>query len=184
MSQSLRIFTKALYGMDHVVRLVPDKAWTRKSHCPGWTATDILDHALGTSASVLTAVTKGEMPKKAPKSGENKLADYAKLRDQALEALDQPGALAKVANTYFGPMPVDTFMGFMAADLVTHIWDLARTAKVDERLDPALVKHAHSTFKSLPKDLVRQPGMFAAAIKPAAGADAQTKFLNFTGRTV
>jgi hypothetical protein len=61
---------------------------------------------------------------------------------------------------------------------------MARTAKVDERLDAALVKHAMATWKGLPEDVLRMPGMMSAAVKPAPGADAQTKMLNFLGRTV
>ena len=74
--------------------------------------------------------------------------------------------------------------GFMAADLVPHIWDMARTAKVDERLDPALVKYSLAAWKALPADVLRMPGMMGAAVKPPAGADAQTKMLNFLGRVV
>jgi hypothetical protein len=61
---------------------------------------------------------------------------------------------------------------------------MARTAKVDERLDSALVKHTLATWKALPADVLRMPGMMAAAVKPVPGADAQTKMLNFLGRTV
>jgi hypothetical protein len=61
---------------------------------------------------------------------------------------------------------------------------MARTAKVDERLDPTLVKHSLVTWKSLPEHVLRMPGMMAAAVKPAPGADAQTKLLNFVGRVV
>jgi hypothetical protein len=75
-------------------------------------------------------------------------------------------------------------VGFMAADLVPHTWDLARTAKVDERLDPTLVKHTMLTWKGLPEAALRMPGMMGAAVKPAPGSDAQTKMLNFLGRVV
>lgn len=60
-----------------------------------------------------------------------------------------------MAKDPFGPgfesMPIDALVGFMAADLVPHTWDMARTAK---------------------------------AVKSAPGADAQTKLLNFLGRSV
>ena len=61
---------------------------------------------------------------------------------------------------------------------------MARTAKVDERLDAGLVKHTLATWKSLPEAVLRMPGMMGAAVKPAPGADAQTKMLNFLGRAV
>jgi hypothetical protein len=64
------------------------------------------------------------------------------------------------------------------------VWDMARTARVDERLEPSLVKFTHATWKALGEDVLRMPGMMGAAVKPAAGADAQTKMLNFLGRKV
>jgi hypothetical protein len=71
----------------------------------------------------------------------------------------------------------------MSSDLIVHAWDLARTAKVGDRLGPALCKDAHTAWKILPEDALRMPGMFTAAIKPVKAADAQTKMPNFLGRT-
>ncbi|HUF98885.1 MAG TPA: hypothetical protein VMM60_12220 [Ilumatobacter sp.] len=79
---------------------------------------------------------------------------------------------------------MDVLVGFMAADLVPHTWDMARTAKVDERLEPGLVKFSHAVWKALPEDVLRGQGMMAAKVTPEKGADAQTKLLNFLGRTV
>jgi uncharacterized protein (TIGR03086 family) len=184
MSESLRLYTKAVYGFDHVIRLVPDNRWTRKSPCEGWTATDVLAHVLGGLEAVRLAAEIGEMPKKHSKVGADPYASFAKSRDAVLTALDQPGVLHKMANTFFGPMPVDAFLPLMASDLTAHIWDLARATKVDERLDPALVKSATAITKTFPAEMVRSAGIFGPAIKPVKGADAQTKLLNFLGRAV
>jgi uncharacterized protein (TIGR03086 family) len=82
----------------------------------------------------------------------------------------------------FGSMPMDDFLAVMGADLIVHAWDLARTAKVDERLDPALCKTTLAVWKGFPETVLRSPGMFAPAVKPVKGADAQTRLLNFLGR--
>lgn len=50
-------------------------------------------------------------------------------------------------------------------------WDLARTAKADERLDPGLRTMAFTAWKAVPAAVLRRPRMFAAGIKPATGAD-------------
>ena len=184
MTVNLRNYIKALYGFDHVLRLTPAKALARKSPCAGWTGTDVVVHAFGGVKSSLAAATVGKMPKTYPKLGADPVAEFAKLRDSTIEALDQPGVLDKVAETFFGPVPVDHFIGFMGADLIVHAWDLARTAKVDERLDPALCKAAMAIWKSLPESMLRGPNVFGPAVKPPAGAGAQTKLLSFLGRTV
>jgi uncharacterized protein (TIGR03086 family) len=184
MSANLRNYVKTVYGFDHVMKLVPEKALAKKSPCAGWKGVDVIEHALGGAKSVLSAATVGTMPKSWPKPGNDPQAAWAKLRDQTLEALDRPDALQKIANTFFGPMPVDTFISFMAADLLIHTWDLARTAKVDERLDAAQCKAVMSIWKSMPAEMLRSPNVFGPAITPPKGADAQTRMLNFVGRAV
>jgi uncharacterized protein (TIGR03086 family) len=188
MSENLRTYTKAIYGFEHVLRLASDRALARKAPCVGWTGKDVVEHVLGNMKMIHSFTTTGNGPKSVPKVGADLLGQWGKLRDTTLEALDHEGALQRIANDpfgpEFGPMPIDALVGFMAADIVPHIWDLARTAKVDERLDPTLVKYSAAAWKSLPDSVLRMEGMMATAVKPAKGADAQTKLLNFLGRTV
>ena len=188
MSENLRIYTKAIYGFEHVLRLTSDKALARKSPCVGWTGKDVVEHALGNMKMIHSFTTTGNGPKSVPKVGADPLGQWGKLRDTTLEALDHEGALHRIANDPFGPdfgpMPIDALIGFMAADIVPHTWDLARTAKVDERLDPTLVKYSAAAWKGLPEPVLRMQGMMGPVVKPAKGADAQTKLLNFLGRTV
>ena len=188
MSENLRIYTKAVYAFDHVLKSANDKAFTRKAPCAGWTGKDVYEHGLGNLKMIHAFATTGKGPKSSPKLGADPLGAWIKMRDQALAALDDPGVLQSIAHDPFGPefgaMPVDNLVGFMAAELAVHVWDMARTAKVDERLEPALVKYAHATWKTLPDEVLRSPGMMGAAIKPPTGADAQTKLLNFLGRAV
>jgi len=188
MSENLRIFTKAIYGFEHVLKLTPEKALARKAPCVGWTGADVVEHVFGAVTMIRSFTAKGIGPKSTPKVGADALATWRKLRDTTLEVLDQDGALQRIANDPFGPdfgpMPIDGLIGFMAADIVPHTWDLARTAKVDERLDPTLVKFATATWKGLPEAVLRMPGMMGTPVKPAKGADAQTRLLNLLGRTV
>jgi uncharacterized protein (TIGR03086 family) len=188
MSENLRNYTKAVYAFDHVLKCANDKAFTRKSPCAGWTGKDVYEHGMGNLAMIKSYATTGKGPKSTPKLGKDPLGAWAKLRDQTLEALDHPHVLESIAHDpfgpEFGPLPMDTLVGFMGADLTVHVWDMARTAKVDERLDPGLVKASMAVWKNLPADILRGTGMFAGAVKPAQGADAQTRLLNFLGRTV
>ena len=184
MSANLRNYTKTVYGFDHVIKLVPDKAFAKQTPCTDWKGVDVVGHVLGGLKAVLSAATTGAMPKVWPKPGTDPGATWAKLRDQTLEALDQPGALHKVSETFFGPMPVDSFIAVMGADLLIHTWDLARTAKVDERLDSQLCKSVLALWKTFPNAMLRSPNVFGPLVKSPVGSDAQTKMLNFVGRTV
>jgi uncharacterized protein (TIGR03086 family) len=187
MSQNLRDYTKAVYAFEHVLKSANDKAFARKAPCAGWTGKDVYEHGMGNLAMIKSYATTGKGPKSTPKLGKDPLGAWAKLRDQTLEVLDHPHVLESIVHDpfgpEFGPLPMDALVGFMGADLTVHVWDMARTAKVDERLDAGLVKASMAVWKSLPAEVMRGSGMFAAAIKPATGADAQTRLLNFLGRT-
>jgi uncharacterized protein (TIGR03086 family) len=188
MTTNLRLYTSAVYGFEHVLRLAKPTAFSRKAPCAGWTGKDVYEHAAGNLAMIKAFATTGKGPKSSPKFGADPLGAWIKLRDQTLAALDDPAVLQAIAHDPFGPdfgpMPVDALVGFMAADLVPHTWDMARTAKVDEHLEAALVKHTLSMWKGLPESVLRMPGMMGPKVKSAPGADAQTKMLNFLGREV
>lgn len=188
MSDNLRLYTSAVYAFEHVLKLAKPTAFKRKAPCAGWTGKDVYEHALGNLAMIKSYATTGKGPKSTPKLGDDAVASWIKLREQTLETLDHDHVLQSMATDPFGPefgsMPVDALVGFMAADLVPHTWDMARTAKVDERLDSTLVKASLAAWKSLPAEVLRMEGMMGKAVKPATGADAQTKLLNFLGRTV
>jgi uncharacterized protein (TIGR03086 family) len=188
MSDNLRTYTRAVFAFDHVIKSAKPNVYTRKAPCAGWTGQNVYEHALGNLAMIKAYAKTGKGPKSTPKLGKDPLGAWIKLRDDVLTTLDHPDVLQSNASQPFGPdfgdMPVDQLVGFMAAELAVHVWDMARTAKVDERLEPSLVKFAHTTWKSLPESVLRMPGMMGPAVKPAAGADAQTKMLNFLGRAV
>ena len=188
MSENLRNYTKAAFAFDHVIKSAKPIAYRRKAPCAGWTGTDVYEHGMGNLAMIRAFAETGKGPKSTPKIGKDPLGSWIRLRDKTLAALDEPEVLASTAAEPFGPgfgdMSVDDLVGFMAAELAVHTWDMARTAKVDERLEPALVKFTHAAWKSLGEDVLRSEGMFAPAIKPPAGADAQAKMLSYLGRVV
>lgn len=188
MSSNLRIYTASVFAFEHVLKLAKPTAFARKAPCAGWTGKDVYEHGIGNLAMIKSFATSGKGPKSTPKLGTDPVGAWVKLREQTLEVLGHEHVLAAIAHDPFGPdfgpMSMDDLIGFMAADLVPHTWDMARTAKVDERLDPTLVKHSLAAWKGLPEEVLRMPGMMSAPVKPAAGADAQTKMLNFLGRTV
>ncbi|MDH4277893.1 MAG: TIGR03086 family metal-binding protein [Acidimicrobiia bacterium] len=188
MSENLRNYTKALFAFDHVVKNAKPTTYKRKSPCEGWTGADVYEHVLGGVKMVQSFAATGTGPRSTPKLGAKPLEAWEKLRDQTLEALDQEGVLQSIAKDPFGPdfgpMSIDALVGFMTADLAVHTWDLARTAKVDERLDPGLVKFANTVWRNLPDPVLRSQGMFGPKVKVEKGADAQTKMLNYLGRTV
>ena len=66
MSENLRNFTKAIYGMDAVVQRVPVDAWDNGSPCEGWTARDVVGHQAGVLNGVAQIARTGEMAMPVP----------------------------------------------------------------------------------------------------------------------
>ncbi|HRE02273.1 MAG TPA: hypothetical protein PLV68_13300 [Ilumatobacteraceae bacterium] len=187
MSENLRQYTKTVYAFDHVLKSAKPTAFARKAPFPGWTGQNIYEHIIGNLALIKGYAT--DKPLKAyPKMGKDPLGQWIKMRDETLSALDHAGVLQKITHqpfgADFGDMPLDVLVGFMAADMVPHVWDMARTAKVDERLEPSMIKFSTAAWKTLPEAVLRGKGMMGAKVASAKGADAQTKFLNYLGRTV
>ena len=94
MSENLRNFTKALYGMDAVVRRVPEDRWDAPSPCEGWSARDVVAHQVGVLRGLAGTVRSGEMVLPAePQDRSDPLALWHGVRDEVIEALDRPGTL-------------------------------------------------------------------------------------------
>jgi hypothetical protein len=63
MSKNFRVYTKALYGFDHVVRSMPRAAWSSPSPCEGWTARDVLGHVIAVQGYV-ESLARGIEPRR------------------------------------------------------------------------------------------------------------------------
>lgn len=186
MSENLRIWTKAIYGFDHVARLARPEQWDNPSPCEGWTARHVIGHVLAIQRYFVSLVEGTAPPMSVMKDTHlNAPGDayeaWASARDAVLEAVDQPGVLHRVVNGFGGPTSVDDMIGFNVADTTIHSWDLARALGVDDRLDPACVARATANAASV-ADRLRQAGMFGAEVDIPADADAQAHLLALTGR--
>lgn len=98
MSQNLRNYVTAIYGIDHVLRQVADTAWDLASPCEGWSVRDVTGHAIGVVSNVGSRCGYGELvdvfsDNPARIAGENPYASWYEIRQRVLEALDQPGSL-------------------------------------------------------------------------------------------
>jgi uncharacterized protein (TIGR03083 family) len=104
MSEALRTYTRALYGFDHVVRLVPPCGWEAPSPCKGWTARDVVGHVIGVQRYVETLARGTQAtinPWEDPGAiaGDDPVAAWSRLLDDVLQALDHPGVVHRVVAT-------------------------------------------------------------------------------------
>ena len=109
-------------------------------------------------------------------------AAWNDARDTFLGALPTADLTTSLPGP-MGPMPAEQIIGrLVSTDVLVHTWDLARAVGGDESLDADAVAAAYSGLKPMDA-MIRMPGVFGPKVD-ASGADLQTEFLGFLGRTV
>ena len=173
--------TALVQGFDARVQAAPADAWTNAAPCEGWTARDVVAHVANNLLRTGAAVTGGAGREVA--ADEDITAAWSEARDGFIGALSSGDMNTPVAGP-FGPMPAEQAIGrLICTDVLVHTWDLARAVGGDERLDADAIDGAYSGLKPLDA-MLRQPGVFGPKVEAPAGADLQTEFLCFLGRTV
>ena len=162
------------------------RARARTSPCAGWTGRDVCEHAVGGVKTVHRFAT-GKGPKSYPKLGTDPLGSGEKLRDGTLDALDHAGALHSDAHEAFGTS---------ARCRWTRSSGSSARGSRDPKVGPRSHGQGRRATRSGPahdglhrmegraRSGAAQPGDVRGGVKPATGADRQTRILNFAGRAV
>ncbi len=173
--------TQTVAGFDQRVQATADTAWTNQSPCEEWKARDVVAHVTNNLRRIGSAIGAAASPEVA--ADENIRSAWNSTREAFLAAAATADYSA-IVNGPFGPMPADQLVGrIICTDVLVHTWDLARTVGGDEMLPPDLVQGAYDGLKPMDA-MIRRPGVFADKAESPEGADLQTEFLCFLGRTV
>jgi uncharacterized protein (TIGR03086 family) len=172
---------------DRVARCCGDQ-WSSSSPCDGWSAGDVVRHVIGVHRRVLAEI--GVMFDDGPAShgavevdNESLLGRWTVTRDRLLAAMNDPALAGAPVNGPMGPMPFKQLAGTIVLhDLLVHTWDLAVATGQSTQLDAEAVAVALERMTPL-NDFLRSPEMFGPAITPPEGADVQTRFVCFVGRS-
>jgi len=182
MSENLRNFTKALYGMDAVVARVPEAAWDQPSPCEGWTARDVVGHQLGVLNGVAHMAAGNEMiMPTGPDDMSDPQARWVEGRDAVLAALDHEGALHHSGKYWFGPMTIDELIGVVQWDPLTHAWDLSQATGVAAVLDEGLAQLSFDRISAMRPALAKMR-LVGDEVEVAADANIVDRFLGMIGR--
>jgi len=209
-SESIRRYAQAVYGLDAVVQRTPDDLWQSPSPCEGWAAIDVVIHNAwafkmfvgmvhGRPASV-PQPSDGGVP--APSDdgyvlAPEVIAAYEALtseyssdpigkwnrdRDELIAALDEPGAGRVQTRSPWGETNVDSWLAFAFWDPLVHTWDLAESVDQPTIVDAGLCELALVAARAFDaKHDLRRPGV-ADAERPASRSDALGRLLEFAGR--
>ncbi|MGA9275327.1 maleylpyruvate isomerase N-terminal domain-containing protein, partial [Ilumatobacter sp.] len=162
MSDNLQKFTRAAHILRSVAVRVPAEGWDSPSCCEGWSAREVAGHASWVLQNITATTGHGERPpeqSEADVAGADPTDTICRSVDACLAALDQPDVLHTVAQTPFGEMEVDSFIGTIWIDPLTHAWDIADAAGIASGIDEATAGAAKANLEPI-AEMVRGAGVF------------------------
>ena len=156
--------------------------WSATAPCEGWTARDVVAHVVGGHRGLIAAT--GGAPVAELTADEDIVGAWDAATEGIKAVLSDPSKVAMAVPGPMGEMPAGQMIArFMCTDVLVHTWDLARATGQDESLQADAVRMAYSGLKPMDA-MLRRPGVFGPKVAAPAGADEQTEFLCFLGRTV
>ncbi|MGW7364446.1 TIGR03086 family metal-binding protein [Streptomyces sp. NPDC054841] len=179
-AQALALFTDRV----HAVRT---DQWDAATPCSEWSVRDLVNHVTSEQFWVPPLVSEGRTIADVGDAfdgdvlGDHPAVTWDRAASAAKAAFNEPGALDRTVRLSYGESTVADYCSQTVADTVVHTWDLSRGIGADETLPDELVGFTEEEISPYAADLVKS-GLFAPAVKPPAGADAQTKLLCLLGR--
>jgi uncharacterized protein (TIGR03086 family) len=160
---------------------VPDAAWDDPAPCEGWVARDIVRHLVEWIPGLCFTGAGLELPA-GPSVDEDPVGAWLGLRDAIQAALDDPEVAVREFDTPPGRVTFEQAVDqFATSDVFLHTWDLARAAGLDDRLDPAEVRHMLTAMEPM-DEILRRSGHYGPRVEVPDDADDQTKLVAFIGR--
>lgn len=182
MSQNSRRYVQALYTLDAVARRVPADAWDKQSCCSDWTAREVAGHAslvIGNVGSMTGNLAAPEAMSEAERAGDDPASVLASAVADTIAALDHQGALNTVTQTPFGEMSIDSFLGTIWIDPLTHAWDIADATGEAHGIDDDTADAAYAALEPF-SEALRAPGRFNDIIEDASSP--VSRFMGYAGR--
>ncbi|MEU1308309.1 TIGR03086 family metal-binding protein [Streptomyces cinnamoneus] len=186
-------FDTVAEGFGDRLRAVPEGWWEKPTPCTEWNVRQLAHHMIQGSR-IYTALLRGGssaefMANLDPDAFDgDPVAAYGDAVAECREAFRVAGALDRIVDYPFGPVPGRQLLGLYVVDAITHTWDLARAVGLDERLDAPTVRWIlddfawiyHGVSESPIVDSDRYYGPPAQA--PTPDASEQDRLLHAMGR--
>jgi uncharacterized protein (TIGR03086 family) len=182
MATSESAYLRVANGFGHTLSTVQEGQWENRTPCDEWNASELVAHVVATHQRVYSIVVPNGILEL---DGDATLLEQWEVVTATMrQSLNDPGLANASVQTRAGEQPFSALVeGLVMIDTLCHTWDLARTINADESLDEAAVAIAYDKLTEM-GNAIRVPGGFKDPIVPLPNADAQTRFLNFTGRAV
>jgi uncharacterized protein (TIGR03086 family) len=176
----------ALDEFGRVVRLVGDQAWSAGTPCPDWTVRDLVNHLVNEQCwapDMLRGARIAEVGDRYDGDllGADPVAAWDRAVARAWPAWLAPDALAGVAHTSAGDLPVPEYGWEMTLDVTGHAWDLA-TALGRPGAVPAELAETLLTETEAARGRWRAAGLLATPVPVPDAASAIDRLAAALGR--
>lgn len=183
-----QIGTMATEAMDLLIeaveRILPE-SWDQPSNLEDWSIRDLVGHATGSAAKIVTLVEDREVWGRSEPTDwacEDPAARLRELAARLQEAL--PGAdPAALRVSPQGEVPLHRALTYPVSDLALHSWDLHRSQGRLVELPHGLLAFCRELVTSVPEDILRRPGGFGPAQPAPEDATPTSHLLAYLGRS-
>ena len=179
--------TEAIDLLFDAVEQIPPQSWDQPSNLEGWSLRDLVGHATGSAAKIVTLVEGGEVW-----GGPSQPADWvcedpgARLRELAARLQDAlPAAdLNAMRASPQGAVPLHRALTYPVSDLALHSWDVHRSHGELVELPDDLLALCRGLVESVPEDMLRRPGGFGPPLPAPQASTPTARLMAYLGRSV
>ncbi len=190
MNENTPIGAMAIEAIDlliDAVDQVPPESFNQPSNLEGWTVRDLVAHATGSAAKIVTLIEDGEVwGNPSPPDDWVSEDPAARLRELAARLRD---ALPRVdldatRMSPEGEVALRRALTYPVSDLALHSWDVHRSQGRLIELPDDLLTLCRQLVESVPADVLRRPGGFGPARSAPEDSMPTARLMAYLGRSV
>lgn len=190
MNENTPIGAMAIEAIDlliDAVDQVPPESFNQPSNLEGWTVRDLVAHATGSAAKIVTLIEDGEVwGNPSPPDDWVSEDPAARLRELAARLRDAlPGIdLDATRMSPEGEVALRRALTYPVSDLALHSWDVHRSQGRLAELPDDLLTLCRQLVESVPADVLRRPGGFGPARSAPEDSTPTARLMAYLGRSV
>ncbi len=176
---------KGLDFFGSLVKGVGDDQWTSPTPCEDWDARHLVRHVQESIAGATsTAGGEARAPNENDEAGSSEIVSSWEESASSYRAAIANADLDREVDSGLGKQSLAFVLAFPTFDLFLHGWDLARATGQPTQIPDDAAEWIEGTMKQFLTDEMRSPQTFGPQQPAPPDADATTRLMAFTGRSV